>query len=327
MPQVQYFNPFVNAHFDEKTCFLTGASLDSNAQFIHTFPVWVMDRFELWSRTFKMMDNHTTIRYEEMKLPCTKEVKIKFEQLDNEIKTTFEAGYEAVKKLDSEKLFWWTARIVYGTLYTDLVAEKKKQDATNKNLELSDTLKERLSFFHLMLQSIIHPLKFKEKEPWSISVVSLKYAKDLFNYHDDTINLMFSLGMKGFGIIVCLQDNGLIKNYYQDILNQIEDTTMHPVQFEELYGKFLYSNFLLKNKPKFRLETNGNGSVIDTIADEQAQFGKWDDNTFAAVLAEYWKPWGIEAKDIVRFPEGTKSYLETEKSHEYIDPLSIDLPF
>lgn len=327
MLQVQYFNPFINALFDEKVCFLTGEELDDNPDFITVFPSWVMDRFELRSRTFKMMDNHTTIRYEDMKLPCTKEVKSVFNSLEKEIKAAFEGGYEAVCKLESEKIFWWSAKIVYGTLYTDLVAEKKKQDATNKNLELSPTLRERLSFFHLTLQTILHPLKYKDRQPWSISIVQLKYTKDLFNYHDDTINLLFSLGMKGFGIIVCLQDNGLIKNHYADILGQIGQTVMHPIQFEELYSRFLYSNFLLKNKPKFKFETNGSGYVLEALPTGEAEFGKWDDNTFAAVLGEYWKPWGIEAKDIVKFPEGTKSFLETEKDYQYIDPLSIDLPF
>ncbi|MCO6494599.1 MAG: hypothetical protein J5I91_02830 [Bacteroidetes bacterium] len=328
MTTAQYYNPLANANFDDKVCFLSGETLSSsNTNSIFVFPVWIMDRFELRSRTFKMMDNYSTIRYEDMKLPCSNEVKVKFDSLDKEIKAAFDKGYEGVIALKSEQLFWWTARIVYGTLYIDLVAEKKKQDATNKNLELSATLKERLSFFHLMLQSIIKPLRFKEKQPWSISIVKLKYTKDLFNYHDDTINLLFSLGMRGFGIIVCLQDNGLIKSHYQDILNKIGEKTMHPIQFEELYSKFLYSNFLLKNKPKFKLESNGSGNIIETISDDEADFGKWDDNTFAAVLLEYWRPWGFEAKDILKFPEGTKSFLETEKTYDYIDPMSIELPF
>ena len=206
------FNPFESLHFEENTCFLTGEDLSSADQKISVFPDGILDRFSLRDQRFKMLDQVTSIHYGELKLPCSDKVKDEFEKLELEIKNAFEAGYEEVKKIPEERLFLWMGKFVYGVLYNDLVLEisRSRKRPNGKEFKLSDSLKLRFSKFHLMLQSLVVPMEFKGINPWSIEIVKLKYSKDIFNYKDEPTNLNFSLGMNGFGIIACLQDNGAV---------------------------------------------------------------------------------------------------------------------
>jgi hypothetical protein len=327
------FNPFETLHFEDTTCFLTGEDLSSPDQKIAVFPDWILDRFSLKDKKFKMLDQVTGIHYDELKLPCSAKVKVAFEQLDLEIKEAFENGYEAVKNIPDEKLFLWMGKFVYGVLYNDIVLEirRSKKRPNAKEFALSPSLKHRFSKFHLMLQSLIVPMEFKGVKPWSIAIVKVKYSKDVFNYKDEPTNLNFSLGMNGFGIIACLQDNGAVAEKEKNILEKIDEKILHPIQFEELAARFLYSNYLLKNRGKTTVEVGDEKVIIASFPPEQTPasplFQAWDDDMFAQVLAGYWEPWGFEKKRIFNFPDSPLSFLENDLTHEFIEPESVQLPF
>jgi hypothetical protein len=327
------FNPFETLHFEDTTCFLTGEDLSSPDQKIAVFPDWILDRFSLKDKKFKMLDQVTGIHYDELKLPCSAKVKVAFEQLDLEIKEAFENGYEAVKNIPDEKLFLWMGKFVYGVLYNDIILEirRSKKRPNAKEFALSPSLKHRFSKFHLMLQSLIVPMEFKGVKPWSIAIVKVKYSKDVFNYKDEPTNLNFSLGMNGFGIIACLQDNGAVAEKEKNILEKIDEKILHPIQFEELAARFLYSNYLLKNRGKTTVEVGDEKVIIASFPPEQTPasplFQAWDDDMFAQVLAGYWEPWGFEKKRIFNFPDSPLSFLENDLTHEFIEPESVQLPF
>lgn len=182
-----------------------------------------------------------------------------------------------------------------------------------------------------MLQSLVVPMSFAGVKPWSISIVKVQYSKDVFNYRDEPTNMNFSLGMNGFGVVACLQDNGAVGQHQEKILNKILDKTLHPVQFEELCARFIYSNYLLSSFAKHNIDVKESGVVIESIPmkDEPGKplFAPWDDNMFAQVLADYWKPWGITKNDIYTPPDSPVSYLENEFNYEFIEPDSISLPY
>lgn len=328
---LQLYHPFENIHLDPGTCFLSGSDMVSPDEHITVFPAWILSRFSLADKEFKMMDHVTSVLYRELKLPCASHVIKAFEGLDQEIQEAFRKGYDGVRAIKQERLFLWMGRIVYGILYHDLLLEKKRLQKQNKEFRLSPRLKERFGLFHLMLQSLIFPVTFTGPMPWSISIVKLKYSRDIFNYRDDPVHLNFSLGMQGFGIIACLQDNGAVKGEQADILGKIKDTELHPIQFEELCARFFYSNYLLQYKPKYKVEDHQGGISIEALpiaADgSKPLFGTWDDNMFAQLLAGYWEPWGFSKKDIITFPDAPVSFLENDYTHEFIDPASISLPY
>lgn len=331
MPK-SFFNPIDNLHFDTKTCFLSGAELDSEDQYIQVFPEWILDRFALSEKKFKMLDQVTEIRYQDIKLPCSSAVREALNSLEDEIRSAFTKGYDEVKKIPEERLFQWMGKIVYGVLYNDLCIEIRRtaKRPKDKEFRLSPLLKERFGMFHLMLQSLIEPIEFKSVKPWSICRVKLKYSQDIFNYKDEPMNLNFSLGMNDFGLVACLQDNGIVGNRHQQIISKIGEKVLHPIQFEELCGSFLYANYLLKYRGKYNLETVGEKLIIEGIPPREPEgklFAPWDDNMFAQVLAGYWEPWGFEKKNIISPPDSPISFLENDFTNEFIEPESISLPY
>jgi len=173
-------------------------------------------------------------------------------------------------------------------------------------------------------------MQFKNFIPWSIQVVKVNYSKDIFNYKDETKNLNFSLGMNGFGIVACLQDNGQNEIFQKDLLQKVGEKTLHSIQFEELWSRFLYSNYLLNTSTQYSYTKAGDEIWVASVpipgAEKQVSFKPWDEKMFAQVLANYWKPWGLTMGDIYDFPNSPISYLIDESTNQFIEPESIKMP-
>ncbi|QCX37764.1 hypothetical protein FF125_04685 [Aureibaculum algae] len=319
------FNPFKDLIFDEHFCFLSGDLTNEN---ITVFPEWLMNHFKFGDERIEMMDKSKAYTYADLKLPCSAEVKKAFEELDVKVQAAFKKGFEGMEELDQELLFQWTGRMVYGLLYYEMVYERDRLLKKGEEFKLSQTLRKRFGYFHLMLQSLIEPISFKGKKPWSIAVFPLKYSSDIFSYRDDAINLMFSFGVNGFGFVACLQDNGVIGEKQKELLDKIEGHVLHPVQFEELYARFHYSDYILQYKPEYNIESQDSGITIEVkTADKLPVFGLWDEDIFAQLLSNYWQVYGIEKEDILQFQKPPLSFLENPYTKDFIDPESIKLPF
>lgn len=326
---IQLYNPFANLYFNNTTCFLTGDNVELN-QRISVFPEWMMERYEWKGKRFTMMDKINSLPYEDLVLPASLTVQEKFNALDEEVRIAFEGGYETMKALDSYKLYIWMSRIVYGLLYHDLVIEKKLKERQSSEFQLADELQERYAIFHLMLQSFVAPIKFiGEIKPWNITIVKLNYSMDICNYRDDAVNMMFTMGTQEFGIIGCLLDNQTIIKEHDYLVQQIGDTALHAIQFEELCAHFQYSSYLLDYKPKFKIKDAGDHFEIEPLPITQDAdypiFDIWDDDTFATVLEGYFKPWGIEKSKIHTPPNSPLSFLVNEATHQFISPETITL--
>jgi len=325
----QLYNPFETYDFNPETCFLTGEKLTGEEEQITVFPKWILDRYELNEKKFTLMDQITSYKYADLKIPCSENVAATvLSSLEDEIKNAFEAGFDDVKKLSEKRLFQWMAKIVYGVLYHDLLAERKRAARRNIEFRLSPFLIKRFSLLHLMLQSLVAPVTFSERKPWSICIFKSKISKDVFNYKDEPTNLNFSLSMKDFGIVACLQDNGAVAEFQTDIVEKFSNKTLHPIQLEEIFSRFIYSNYLLKCFPEYKIEETSDQAFINALPYKNHDlFKPWDDDLFAQVLADYWKPWGLTKKEIYDFPNSPLSFLIDESTNEIIDPESVKMPF
>ncbi|HWZ23412.1 MAG TPA: hypothetical protein VNW06_12195 [Cytophagaceae bacterium] len=327
---IQLYNPFLDLKLNPDECFLTGKKITSAEEQIYVFPEWIMDRYLLREKTFTMLGDGNITKYSSLRLPCSEAVIQALDPFEKEIEQAFSAGYDEVKKLPEERLFQWMAKLVYGILYNDLSTAIKEQNRRGERLSLSLYLRNRFRNLHLMLQSLVTPMEYKGFKPWSIEVVRIKYSKDVFNYKDETNKLNFSLGMNDFGIVCCLQDNGENSNYHKELMAKIGDRILHPVQFEELCGRFIYSNYLIKGSPEYTLQLGDDKVYVEPILAKQGQrtlFEPWEDEMFGQVLANYWKPWGIAMSDIIVFPNAPISFLLNDYTDELIEPESISLPY
>ena len=322
---VSLYNPFGDFAFPENECFLSGRTVE-NIETVPVFPEWIMKRYLLHEKTMTMLAENV-VKYSDIKVPCASEVIEKVNVLENEIQKAFEAGYDEVVKIPKLHLFQWMAKMMYGVLYNDIVHGIHQNKTKDKAFTLSPLLTKKFANLHLMLQSMITPMKFNDFIPWSIVVVPVNYSQDIFNYKDETKNINFSLGMNGFGIVACLQDNGENRKHHKSLLDKIGSKTLHPIQFEELWSRFLYSNYLLKTSTDYRYDTSGKVVEVELVPlpeeNKTPLFGKWDDKTFSQVLANYWKPWGLTTNDIYSFPNSPISYLEDEYTNELIEPETI----
>ncbi|WP_233530480.1 hypothetical protein [Gelidibacter salicanalis] len=292
------------------------------------FPEWLMAHFKFGEERVEMMDKAKSYHYQDLEVPCSPEVKQAFDALDVKIQEAYKNGYEGMAALDEVLIFQWTGRMVYGLLYYEMIYERDRLLKKRKAFELSPALKERFGNFHLMLQSIIEPISFVGKKPWSIVVFPLKYSADIFSYRDDAINLMFSFGVNGFGFIACLQDNGVIKEKQKEILQKIEGHVLHPAQFEELYARFHYSDYILQYAPKFTVTNQGhNLSIAVDAAPKDAFFGFWNEDIFSQLLSNYWQVYGISKEDILQPQRPPLSFLENPYTKDFVDPETIALPF
>jgi hypothetical protein len=313
--------------FNLNKCFLTGAPLSEPDQEINIFPEWLLDRYQLNGKLFKLLEG-TMLPYQELKVSCSPEVFSKaIAPLEDRIQKAFTEGYDAVKALPEEILFQWMAKIVFGIAYLDISIAAEREMKRGGGFRLPAPLLRRLSHLRLMLQSLVVPTDFEGQKPWSIAVFKVNYSKDIFNFRDDPINLFFSLGINGFGIVACLGDNGAVQAAEQPLLDQLADKNLHPVQFEEVCARFVYRNYLLKPQQEYSVEMVDGKRIVRPSATENAGFHPWSNDMFSQLLAEYWKPWGLEKKDIIRFAEAPISYLQNEYTNEIVEPESIALPF
>jgi hypothetical protein len=135
--------------------------------------------------------------------------------------------------------------------------------------------------------------------------------------------------MIDFGIVACLQDNGAVAIHEQGIIEKISNKTLHPVQFEEICARFIYTNYLLNIYAEYTIKSTEDKVVVESAplsgTNNKSLFDRWHDDTFAQVLSLYWKPWGITKNEIITLGNSPISYLENNDTDVIVEPESIKL--
>ena len=323
------YKPFDKLNFSKQQCFLSGERLQSSEQEIAVFPVWLMQEYKLEDQPFKLLDESMST-YKDMKLPCSNHTyEFGIEPLEEEIRSAFLAGYDSVVNLPETRLFQWIGKMIYGILFNEIRIGIRHQKAVNEEFVFSQSLIHKFSNLHYMLQSVIRPIVFEGNLPWTIRIFKFNSAQDLFNYRDEINTLTFSLGMKDFGIIACLQDNGTNGLYHKELLNKIDKHTLHPIQFEEICGKFFYSNYLFNRLPEYTIMPTDEAIYIEPMPlrgmSNKPLFDIWQNKIYGQVLENFWKPWGLLLFEIIKDPEHPLSFI-LGKDGEFKPADTIELP-
>jgi hypothetical protein len=313
---IPLYKPFDRLNFSKQICFLSGEKLQSPDEEIAVFPVWLMQEYKLEDQPFKLLDESMST-YKDMKLPCSNQTfELGIEPLEEEVRRAFLQGYEAVSSLPSLKLFQWIGKLVYGILFNEIRIGMRQQQALNEEFTVSHSLIHKFSNLHIMLQSIVRPIEFEGNLPWTVKVFKTDAKQDLFNYRDEINTLTFSLGMKDFGIIACLQDNGTNGLYHRETLEKIEHEALHPIQFEEVCGRFFYSNYLFNRLPEYTIMSTDEAVYIEAMPlrgmSTKPLFDIWQNKVYGQVLENFWKPWGLVLFEIIKNPEKPLSFLFDE---------------
>lgn len=325
--QHSLYNPFDDFRFDDNTCFLSGEPLQSAGMQIQVFPDWLMHKFDIGDRPFKLLDESVRT-YRQLRLPCTAVVAERFSELDSEIEQAFEQGYEAVMEMDRVTLFQWVARVVYGVVFNEIQAGVRQQALSGEAMNFSQVLVHKFKNLHLMLQSLIRPMQF-DGLPFTILVARVDNPPQAFNYRDEINTLVYSLRMNDFGLVVCLQDNGANGVYHKDFVEPLIGQHLHPIQFEELCARFFYSAYLFNRLPEYTVLPTAERIYIEPMPlmdmSMKPLFDHWQVKTFGQVLENFWKPWGYTLFEIIKDPERPMSFL-LDGTGEPIDAADIALP-
>jgi hypothetical protein len=325
----QIYNPFDKFNFSNRNCFLTGKLLTSEEERIQVFPQWLMAHYQLEDQPFKMLDE-SMATYKDIKIPCAAEVnETCLEPLENEIAAAFEIGYEAVKELDDLKLFQWAGKLLYGIIFNEIQTGIKQQHAIGEEFNISQSIIHKFSNLHLMLQSLNLPIIFEDFKPFSIFLFKVDNYPEEFGYRDEINTLTFSLRIKDFGLIICLQDNGINKIYHQETLDKIENEVLHPIQFEEFNARVFYSAYLFNRLPEYNILPAGGDIYIETMAlrgmSSKPLFDDWMNKTYGQVLESFWKKWGFLLLEIIKNPEKPMSFLFNADGG-FVNEKLIELP-
>lgn len=326
---INLYKPFERLNFSKQNCFISGEKLKHSEEEIHVFPIWLMQEYELHDKQFKLLDESMST-YSHMKLPCAAGInKEVLEPLEEEIKSAFLSGYDEVNKLSDLKLFQWIGKMLYGILFNEIRIGIMQQKAKGEEFIFSQSLVHKFGNLHLMLQSLIKPIEFEGNHPWTIKVFKIESKQDLFNYRDEINTLTYSLAMKDFGIIACLQDNGTNAIYHKEILAKVQNNPLHPAQFEEICARFFYSNYLFNRLPEYNVMPTNEAVYIEAMPlmgmSNKPLFDAWQNKTYAQVLENFWKPWGILLFEILKDPENPISHLLDENG-VLIPANKVDLP-
>ncbi len=321
------YQPFADMSFDNSHCFLSGEKLGSTSEKMNVFGDWLIKRYQLNERPFKMLDE-SMLSYADIDVPCSAVVKETFEDLEKAIENAFLEGYEKVCQLDELKLFQWTAKTVYGIIFREIQSAIVSQSRNGEGFHMSQGLVHKFGMLHTMLQSVIKPIHFDGFKPWSIFICPVDNLENEFSYRDEINTLTFSLRMNDFGIILCLQDNGVNKVYHEEVWNKIEGKKLHPIQFEELCGKIYYSAYLFNRLPEYHIMPTPDGVYLDASPlrgmNSKPLFDDWQNKTYGQVLENFWKKWGFLLLEIIKNPEKPISYLFDDNG-DLVNATSINL--
>jgi len=309
----QLYAPFERSNFGNNRCFLSGEPLNSEEEKIQVFPTWLMSRFGLEDKPFKLLDE-TMATYKDLKLPCSVAINDQFlEPLEDEIAVAFAQGYEAVKRLDELKLFQWAGKMLYGIVFNEIQAGIRQQHAQGEEFNISQSIIHKFSHLHLMLQSINLPVVFEDFKPFSLFLFKVDNPDDIFGYRDEINTLTFSLRINDFGLIICMQDNGANAFYHREIVEKIKDETLHPIQFEEFCARVFYSAYLFNRLPEYNILPVGDKTYIEAMPlrgmSSKPLFDDWINKTYGQVLENFWKNWGFVLFEIIKNPENPMSFL------------------
>jgi len=325
---VTLYNPFRDFRFDNQTCFLSGQPLQSPDERIQVFPHWLMRRFDLEEKPFRLLDESVRT-YKQLQLPCAAAVAEKLAAMDEQVEQAFASGYEALKELDQVLLFQWVGRIVYGVIFNEIQAGIRQQVMSGEPMNFSQVLAHKFKNLHIMLQSLIVPMQFDGAVPFTVLVMPVDNDEDTFNYRDEINTLVYSLRARDFGLIVCLQDNGTNRLYHEEPLTKLAGQTLHPIQFEEICARFFYSAYLFNRLPEYTVLSTDDMVYVEPmpLSDMSMKpiFDPWQVKTYGQVLENFWKPWGISLFEIIKDPEQPITFLEDGEGNP-LPAGAVDLP-
>jgi hypothetical protein len=283
---------FLRQALDPTRCFLCGTDVDDPQRSReHVFPGWMQREFSLWDQELTLL-NGTPIPYRRLFITCCKDCNTGvLSQLENEVRSAFLAGTDAVRRLDPERLFLWLGKFYYGLLFRDLTLAMDRSDPSLGMLMDPETLRE-VGLHHLLLRRLKDQVTWNEF-PASIFVFEALSSSDKrwnFDYSDSLEQPFITMRCNTTYLAAFLQDFGAARNLDLSGLRQVDAANslqLHQLQCLELDAIF---HTLLKNHRPASTVVSREGDGWRVIAMSRGglsgrpPFEAWDDDLYVRVL-------------------------------------------
>ena len=280
-----------SVRFGPHTCFLCSAPLRArNRSDEHVFPKWLQNRFDLWDQRLDLI-NLTSIPYRQLTIPCCKNCNnVHLSKIEDAMRAAVASGANAVEKLPASTVYMWLSKIFYGILYRESLLRADRR-GENRPIVPKRVLQE-LRLHHDFMQGIRRSLDFPFGVPGSIFIFGTtqpERVESQFDFVDNHANLSIALRMGSVGIVGCLQDGGLTKEFH-DKLNRpyYRRNRLHPMQFREATAEVFYKSMLLESEPFYTVLEDPHKMLVMTQNSAYVKFHEWDWRVYCKMLAYYW---------------------------------------
>ncbi|RYY13911.1 MAG: hypothetical protein EOO04_31095 [Chitinophagaceae bacterium] len=304
------YHPFPTFDFHFRKCFLSGMESNDTTPL---FPGWLMDMAEFsGDEQMKLLDEHAHT-YKSMLLPVNTSVMHDLDLFEQRISSAFSLGYAGVSKLSELDIFNWLGKLLYGLIYLEMHNGIKQNVLSSDGMNMGQGLMHKFGNLHAMLQGLIRPMTFENFVPWSIQVFEIDDKYLPFSFKDEINTMTMSLKFKDFGIIACLQDNGVNEKYHNGILAATTGKPLSLPQFEEICARFYYSAYLFNRLPEYDFMVIEGECFVEPMPLKgmlsKPIFDEWQHKTYGQVLENFWKPWGHLLFEILKDPQHPYSYF------------------
>lgn len=190
------------------TCFLCGRTAETTEE--HVFPRWLQRRFDLWDQ-FVVLLNGTRIRYRDLRIPCCTECNNEhLSQVESKVSTLCSDGDADRLNAESDTLFIWLYKLMYGINYKELFLSNDRKDPNARKIVSQESHSPRGSY-KLFLKFARGGLKSVEFSPYSVFVFRIQDSSPTTYYFaSEPYKLVASAIIGNVGIVASFQDDGYI---------------------------------------------------------------------------------------------------------------------
>jgi len=299
-------NPFERMKLNPKNCFLCGKNLDDSFTREHVFPKWLLNNFDLWNKSLNLL-NRTQLKYRFLTIPCCQNCNNEhLSKLETIIQNGFYHGFDEFREIEELYIFQWISKIFFGILNKELFLLIDRSNPKDGTI-IDSGLISSFETLHAFIQTIRSPGKFEIYKPWSIFLVKLKNDQLSFDfdYRDEIDKMFFSIRMGEIGIIMCMDDNGAIKDYFDDYYNSfIINHVFNHLQFDQLCAQICYQKSLLNFNAKYITLIDENSFTVVPLPlkgySTKPLFNEFVLLDYAKYLYSFLKKWDFEFEDIYK---------------------------
>jgi hypothetical protein len=304
--------------FSTEKCFLCGTCLDDlNKTKEHIFPQWMINHFNLGTKTLGLQFQRKEVRYRQITIPCCKVCNSSaLAPLERRVRHNFIELKDDEFDLTDKEIALWAGKVYYGILlydYFDAIADNFDPQGIQY---LKSFFEEGdVKILHIFLQSLVKPVFIKcYDKDFPVSVIHYRtqlplHVNNQFNFKTWPLgnSLYFRIGRRGF--LICF-DAGYLTKYKGFDFWKYQDKRLHPLQLAELAAHFFNLSQLRCNNRSYLRRLIDNNIYIDYFPDN---FSRWyDDNPDEKGLVKLLCFTTGFSREVIVREQGIVTYLRNE---------------